>query len=162
MVESWTTGRIRKRYRIYYAGTFTKDLRNTKNRSRSSALRHIFGPDTYSARRGCKWSRKQQRKTVFHFYNKAFQIKSHFVLPGYFLAVLRHRIRTCIMQHSGKFAWPLSPCKTKMYYIFRVFVALVIQHAMRMRRIILPSVACLAVPYFSTLSHDFRGKSHWT
>jgi hypothetical protein len=31
-----------------------------------------------------------------------------------------------------------------------VSVALVIQDAMRMRRIILPSVACLALPYFST------------
>ena len=40
-------------------------------------------------------------------------------------------------------------------------VALVIQHAMRMRHIILSSVAC-AVLYFSTLSHkryDFRGKN---
>jgi hypothetical protein len=46
-----------------------------------------------------------------------------------------------------------------------VFVALVIQHAKRMRPIILSSVACVALPYFSTSSnkrHDFRGKSYWT
>jgi sensor histidine kinase regulating citrate/malate metabolism len=40
-----------------------------------------------------------------------------------------------------------------------VCVALVIHHAKRMRRVILPYVSLLAVPYFSTLSHkrrDFR------
>jgi hypothetical protein len=47
-------------------------------------------------------------------------------------------------------------CRAKsvnITYSEYVFVALVIQHAMRMRRIILSSVACLAVPYFPTLSH---------
>jgi hypothetical protein len=45
--------------------------------------------------------------------------------------------------------------------ILSVSVALVIQHAMGMRRIILPPVVCLALPYFTTLSHKrygFRGR----
>jgi len=43
----------------------------------------------------------------------------------------------------------------------RVFVVSFIKHGKRMRRIILPSIAGLAVPCFSTLSlkrQDFRGK----
>jgi hypothetical protein len=45
-----------------------------------------------------------------------------------------------------------------------VFAALLTQHAMRMRRIALPSVACPALQHFSTLRHkryDFRGKIYW-
>jgi hypothetical protein len=36
-----------------------------------------------------------------------------------------------------------------------VSVALVIQHAKRMRRMVLSNVARLALPYFSTLFHKF-------
>ena len=46
-------------------------------------------------------------------------------------------------------------------YSVCVFVALGIQHAMRMRRVTLSSVACRALLYFSTVSqkrHDFRRK----
>jgi len=50
---------------------------------------------------------------------------------------------------------------TNITYSDCVSAALFIQHAKRMRRIILSSMACPAPQYFSTLSHklhDFRGK----
>jgi len=42
-------------------------------------------------------------------------------------------------------------------YSDSVSVALVIEHAVRMRRTILSSVACLGAPFFSTLCHKRRG-----
>ena len=51
--------------------------------------------------------------------------------------------------------------KQKLLRILSVFVALGVQHAMHMRRIILLSVASMAPRYFSTFSHkrhDFRKK----
>jgi hypothetical protein len=42
----------------------------------------------------------------------------------------------------------------KQYLLHCVSVALIIRHATRMRRITLPSVACLALPHFSTLFHN--------
>ena len=63
--------------------------------------------------------------------------------------------RSCDHGCSGK-AISITCCEC-------VFVALGIQHAMRMRRFILPSVACSALQYFPTLSHkryDFRNRSH--
>jgi hypothetical protein len=54
--------------------------------------------------------------------------------------------------------YALSPCIKQIRFVFK---GLIIQHAKRVHRIILPSVACLALTYFFTLSHkrhDFREK----
>ena len=55
----------------------------------------------------------------------------------------------------------LGTTNIKFIYSECVSVALVIQHTKRMRRILLRWVACLVVPYFSTVPHkrqDFREK----
>ena len=58
-----------------------------------------------------------------------------------------------------------QPLESNNHYMsVWVFVALGIQHAMRMRPIILSSLACLALPYSSTSSHKHHDfvKSYWT
>ena len=54
---------------------------------------------------------------------------------------------------SRNYCWRVKT--TNITYYECVFVALVIQHEMQMRRItrILSAVVCLALPYFTTLSH---------
>ena len=62
-------------------------------------------------------------------------------------------------QQRGVFVQSLLPWWSSITYCGFVCAALRIQHAMRMRRIILLSKACLALKFFSTLSHkqhDFR------
>jgi len=52
---------------------------------------------------------------------------------------------------------PLLQWESNESYISEyLFVASGMQHAKRMRRVVLSSMICLVVPYFSTLSHKSR------
>jgi hypothetical protein len=55
---------------------------------------------------------------------------------------------------SYKLVSPLLSYKSSITYSECVFIALFIQHAERIRSIILSSVDSLALPYFFTLSHN--------
>jgi hypothetical protein len=66
------------------------------------------------------------------------------------------RANVRMTQRCGALALPLS-WKINNYYTFWVCVCSLMQHAVRVRRIVLPSVACLTVQYLFTLSHKRHG-----
>ena len=68
--------------------------------------------------------------------------------------VTMRRVRATIVTVENQ---ELCVCIYIYIYIYCVFVVLGIQYAVSMSRIILSSVACLAVRYFSTLSHKRHG-----
>jgi hypothetical protein len=73
-----------------------------------------------------------------------------------YLNVIYKQDRQCVFKRNIETRSRNHCCRRKAInigYSEFVSVALVIQHAKRMRRIILSSVGCLPVPYFSTLSH---------
>ena len=88
----------------------------------------------------------------------------------------RHNTHTSLLQ-DRQYTYKRSMAAPSRNHLWRgkannttnsvcVPVALVIQHAKRMRRIVLISVACLTLPHFSTLSHKrhsfFGGKKYCT
>jgi len=64
----------------------------------------------------------------------------------------------CALRNNGARLCNHCCCKTAISITYSdcVFVDLGIQHAMRMHRIISPSLACPVVPYISTLFHGLH------
>jgi len=83
-------------------------------------------------------SRKSNIKAMCHHHN-------HFTRQAMYVQ-LNTEVRSCNHCHSGK--------AISITYSDCVFLDLGIQHAMHIRHIILSSVACLALQYFSTLPHS--------
>jgi len=84
------------------------------------------------------YSRKSNIKAMCHHHN-------HFTRQAMYVQ-LNTEVRSCKHCHSGK--------AISIIYSDCVFLDLGIQHATHIRHIILSSVACLALQYFSTLPHS--------
>jgi hypothetical protein len=97
---------------------------------------------------------KRRLISVFYLESENFSVETGKIISCYETKVMQER--PCMYKLNTEARSPNHCCIGKaisITYSKCVSVALVIQHAKRMRHIILSSVACPAVPYFSTLSH---------
>ena len=111
-----------------------------------------------SATHACEF-KTSYRCHLWGMKNCSSHIKSQTPKSLYFL--VRSCVRACAVLTLG--LWLIFRLTIRGNCEF-VSVALGIQCATRMRHVVLSPAACLAAPYFSTLSHirhDFRGGGGW-
>jgi hypothetical protein len=72
------------------------------------------------------------------------------VIGGIKIEIINHKDRQCVHNHNTEARLPNHFCLTKqeVLYILSVSATLVIQHAKHIHSMMLPSMGCLAVPYF--------------
>ena len=95
-------------------------------------------------------------RSLDNCYRGNAKIRSICIVSDLHVAVNNEQDRQCTYKCNTDALPRINCCRGKairIEYSECVSVALVIQHAERMSRIILSSVACLAVPYCSTLFH---------
>ena len=112
-------------YKLCYFGeTLLHEASRTAQRWQSNEKNHEEGSGTNSQRHFCRTCGKKDKK--------------------------------CTQKRNTKFIREITVTVVMQNYIFCVCVcvfSLVVQHAKRMRHVILSYVACVALPYFSTLAH---------
>ena len=96
---------------------------------------------------------------VFHslIIRRRENLMSHVLDINFLYRITKKKHRQCTYKRNNGARSRYHFCRGKaisITYTERGSVASVIQHVMRMRCIILSPVACLALPYFSTLSHE--------